>query len=125
MRGLLVRKEPLQKILSGAKTWEMRGSKTGVRDTFALIQSKSGTIVGTADLIDCVGPLTAEEMQKHKERHRVDNEVLGRGPLYPRTYAWVLTNVRVFQTPLPYKHPPGAVIWVNLDRLAGQINRRR
>jgi hypothetical protein len=30
------------------------------------------------------------------------------------THAWILTNPQLFAEPVPYKHPQGAVIWVNL-----------
>ena len=30
-------------------------------------------------------------------------------------YAWVLKDVIRFKTPVPYKHPSGAVTWVTLD----------
>lgn len=39
-RGLLVLKEPLDKILAGTKTWELRGKTTERRGPIALIESK-------------------------------------------------------------------------------------
>jgi hypothetical protein len=33
---------------------------------------------------------------------------------YERTFAWVLQNARRLSEPVPYSHPYGAVIWVNL-----------
>tara|TARA_R110002096_G_scaffold92501_3_gene209109 strand:+ start:458 stop:682 length:225 start_codon:yes stop_codon:yes gene_type:complete len=29
-------------------------------------------------------------------------------------YAWRLCNVKKYNKPIPYNHPKGAVIWVNL-----------
>src|SRR5882724_4942048 len=55
--ALIIREEPLSKILAGTKTWEIRGSATKRRGRIALIQSKSGLVVGTCDLVDVVGPL--------------------------------------------------------------------
>jgi hypothetical protein len=31
------------------------------------------------------------------------------------TYAWVLSAAKRLKTPVAYKHPQGAVIWVTLD----------
>ena len=33
----------------------------------------------------------------------------------PYEYAWVLANARAFREGIPYRHPLGAVIWVNLS----------
>jgi hypothetical protein len=30
-------------------------------------------------------------------------------------YAWVLENARPLSAPIAYRHPPGAVTWVNLS----------
>lgn len=32
---------------------------------------------------------------------------------------WVLDNAKRYDTPIPYVHPKGAVIWVNLEKLVG------
>ena len=58
MRGILIKPPWIEKILSGQKTWEIRGSRTKVRGTIGLIKSKSGMVVGVADLVDCVGPIS-------------------------------------------------------------------
>jgi hypothetical protein len=55
-------------ILDGEKTWEIRGSRTSVRGQVALIASGSGTVVGVCDLVDCIGPLTAEEFRKNTKK---------------------------------------------------------
>ena len=58
VRALLIRPEPLHKILIGNKTWEMRGSATKIRETIGLIPSRSGTVLALCDLVDCIGPLS-------------------------------------------------------------------
>jgi len=30
-------------------------------------------------------------------------------------FPWVLENARRFETPIPYKHPRGAMIWVDVE----------
>ena len=61
MGCLIIKKEHLDKILNGEKTWEIRGSKTHKRGKIGLIQSGSGTIVGECELIDCTDELSKEE----------------------------------------------------------------
>ena len=46
--GLIIRPEPLEKILSGRKTWEMRSDTIHKRETIALIQKGSKAIYGMA-----------------------------------------------------------------------------
>jgi hypothetical protein len=33
---------------------------------------------------------------------------------YKRTFGWVLQTAHRLKQPVPYSHPSGAVIWVNL-----------
>ena len=46
----------IDRILEGTKTWEIRGSKTLVRETIGLIASGSGTVVGVCDVVGSVPP---------------------------------------------------------------------
>lgn len=114
MRALLIRPQWLEKILKGTKTWEIRGSKTLIRGTIALVPSGSGTIVGLCDLIDCIGPLTDDVFRKNasKAGMRADEAKLG---WYRNTYAWVLASPRYLKKRVKYVHPSGAVIWVKLE----------
>jgi hypothetical protein len=119
MKALLIRPAPLAMILDGRKTWEIRGSKTKIRGTIALIPSGSGTITGLCDLVDCIGPLSANQFRRNsaKAGMRRSEAELGR---YKNTFAWVLDNPRPLKKPLPYKHPSGAIIWVKLDGTVAQ-----
>jgi hypothetical protein len=116
-RGLLVLKEPLDKILNGTKTWEIRGKRTARRGPIALIESKSGHVVGSCELVDVVGPLTLPELHRNARRAGFLPSQLP----YARTYAWVVRNAQRLAKPVPYQHPSGAVIWVRLD--AGVVRR--
>lgn len=109
--GLLILKEPLDKILAGTKTWEIRGKATARRGPIALIQSKSGHVVGTCDVVDVVGPLTLAELQRNASRTGFRPNELP----YATTYAWVVRDARRLPEPVPYRHPAGAVIWVRLE----------
>jgi hypothetical protein len=114
LRALLIRRPWIDLILDGKKTWEIRGSRTSVREAIGLVASGSGTVIGVCELIECVGPLTAEEFYKNAKKAgmRPSEAKLG---WYPQTYAWVLAKPRILKRPVPYQHPSGAVIWVRLD----------
>jgi hypothetical protein len=109
-RGLLILKEPLDKILAGTKTWEVRGKATARRGPIALIESKSGQVVGTCEIVDVVGPLSLPELLRNAKRTGFRPSELP----YATTYAWVVRRARRLKTPVPYQHPSGAVIWVCL-----------
>jgi hypothetical protein len=117
MLGLLVRRPWIGKILEGSKTWEIRGRNTKIRGTIALIESGSGKVVGTCELADVRGPLTLSEMLENTSKHCERAEDLQSGLPYRTTYAWVLKNAKPLEEPLPYKHPPGAIIWVKLPEI--------
>jgi hypothetical protein len=115
MKGLLIRQPWIDLILSGEKTWEIRGSKTKIRGTIALIQSQSGLIVGTADLVGCTPKLTPEDMNKAQKLHQIHEPFIDSTMPYDNTYAWILLGAKRLPKPIPYEHPQGAVIWVNLE----------
>ena len=115
LRALLIRHPHIDKILDGEKTWEIRGSRTNIRGPIALVASGTGTVIGVCELVDCVGPLTSDGFRKNaaKAGMRPSEAKLGG---YRQTYAWVLANPKGLKKPVAYKHPPGAIIWVTLDR---------
>ena len=112
-------------ILAGKKTWEIRGSRTTVRETIGLIPSGSGTVTGVCDLVDCIGPLTAEEFRKNARKAGMLPSEAQLG-WYQQTYAWVMESPTNFERPVAYEHPSGAVIWVRLDvGVERQIQKQR
>ncbi len=112
-RGLLIMKEPLDKILAGTKTWEIRNTAVNIRGPIALIESGSGHVVGVCELVASVGPLSAAEFRRNHRRHGNPPDVTrGYGT---RTHAWVVQNARRLPKPVPYEHPSGAIKWVKLD----------
>ena len=124
MSALIIRNAPLDKILAGTKTWEIRGSRTKIRETVGLIQSLSGTVVGICELIDCFGPLTAGEFRRNARKAGMNPSEATLGG-YEKTFAWVLANAKRLKTPVPYKYPSGAVIWVELDEATLRSVKRR
>jgi hypothetical protein len=124
MNALLIRQPWIDKILRGEKRWELRGSRTKVRGLIALIQSGTGTVVGTCELVDVERPLSLAELRRSTARHRVPANRFNNRLSYPKTYAWVLRGARRLHKPVRYEHPAGAVIWVNLSsRVATAIRR--
>ena len=110
MKALIIKKPWIDYILNGSKIWEIRGSKTKIRGQIELIQSGSGSIVGSCEIIDCK-ELSLEDYKNNIDKHNIqDVDTLP----HKRTFAWVLSNVKRYTIPRKYKHPNGAIIWVNL-----------
>jgi len=116
VKGLMSKSPHVENILAGKKTWDIRGSNTKIRGEIALIKSGSGTVVGTCEVVDVIGPLKFSDLEDNIDKHCVPKDQLDRVfGKYKKLYAWVLGKEEVFDTPANYKHPQGAVIWVNLD----------
>ena len=115
MKGLIVRSPWIEKILSGEKTWELRGSNTKIRGKIALIAGGSKAVCGVCELADAKGPLSGKQLMDNAHLHGVEKHVLEKGLPYSKTYAWILEKPVAFRSPVPYDHPRGAVIWVNLS----------
>ena len=115
VKGLIVDEPWISKILRGEKHWEMRSQATAVRGLVALIRKGSGKIVGVARVTGCRGPLSLDELRANKDRHCVSMDEFESGRAMKWTTAWELIGAQSLPTPVPYKHPFGAVIWVNLD----------
>jgi hypothetical protein len=112
MKALIVRKEWLDMILDGSKTWEMRSRPTKVRGWILLIEAGSGHIVGECVLEHSLPkPLTTEQKRLFQHRHKVTDLTL----LEKWCYPWILRNAKRYDKPIPYTHPKGAVVWVNID----------
>ena len=107
MDALIIKKPHIDNILSGIKTWEIRGSSTKKRGKIGLIESGSKTIVGEVELVDSI-ELTDELIRTNADKH------LAKNITYKKPHAWVLKNAKRYETPIPYKHPLGAIIWVKL-----------
>ncbi len=60
-RGLVIGEKPLQKILSGKKTLELRGKPNRKLGPVALIRKGSGKIYAVAEISESIGPMSFEE----------------------------------------------------------------
>jgi hypothetical protein len=119
LKGLIIDSPHIDNILSGRKCWEMRSKGTQQRGTIALIKKGSGMVVGVADLVDSHGPLSRDEMLANQEFHLITPERLEVPGVSKWRHAWILKNAKRLDRPVPYSHPNGAVIWVNLDEHVG------
>lgn len=111
MDGLIIKPNWADMVLSGVKPWEIRGSRTSKRGTIGIIKSGSGKVFGTVELVDCIPLLQPELIHENMHRHHVSLEMIP----YSKPWAWVFENPIIYPKPIPYKHPQGAIIWVNLD----------
>jgi hypothetical protein len=113
---LLIVAEPWASLLvDGDKTWELRTTSTKVRGSVGIASKGTGTIIGAVSLVDVHGPFSSEEIGEYEHLHQVpdDDTSTYSGP--QGLYAWGVADAVRFETPVPYRHPQGAVIWVLLD----------
>jgi hypothetical protein len=114
LKGLIIDEPWIGMILRGEKSWEMRSRGTSIRGQIALIEKGTGTIVGLAMLTDSPPPLNPAQMALHSPKHRIPPEKIAE-PGFKWFTPWILAGVRPLTRPVRYKHPSGAVTWVNLS----------
>jgi hypothetical protein len=113
LKGLVIDEPWVSMITSGQKTWEMRSRNTLVRGRIALIRKGSGTVVGVADLIGTLSKLSRAELRANVDKHCAPKNHIGDD--FKHNTAWVLERAQPLPRAVPYRHPRGAIIWVNLD----------
>lgn len=114
-RGLIIDTPWIDHILEGRKDWEMRSQATSVRGWIGLIRKGSGQVVAIARLVDCGKTLTPDEMVANETRHRIPERMIRSGEVAKWCVPWKLADIRPLETPVPYEHKSGAVIWVTLS----------
>jgi len=100
-------------IMAGQKAWDMRSCATTKRGAVALVRKGSGQIVAIARIAACLAPLSATGMAGTFDRHCIPQAMV-EGDGYKWFTPWVLADVQVLDRPVPYRHPSGAVTWVDL-----------
>ena len=112
MKGLIIKETWLNRIFdtTNPKDWEIRGTNTTIRGRIYLIQSGSGLIMGEAELVDSI-PFDVRKFEDNHNHHQILSWHM---IPYKQPYAWILKNVKKYTQPVPYTHPQGAVIWVNI-----------
>lgn len=114
-KGLVIDAPWISLILSGQKDWEMRSTGTSHRGWFGLIWKGMGSVYGIARLAGAGGPMSPQEMIAAFEHHRIPEEMIRSGAVAKWNRPWFLTDVIRLPTPVRYKHPNGAVTWVELS----------
>ncbi|MNU27379.1 hypothetical protein D3C71_157670 [compost metagenome] len=118
-RCLLVKDPHATSILTGRKLWEIRGSATKVRGRVGIAKSGTGMIFGSVEVVGSREVCLAE-LLKSPNLPPDEHEMFARiGQVYDRPHAWELRDAVLFDTPVPYRHPQGAVIWVTLPPSQG------
>ncbi len=115
MDGLIIKKEWCDKIFDENKTLEIRGQRSKRSEgTIAIIQSKSGFIVGQAFYVGCFEIKNSMEFKHYRDYHKINltMDQLQAEFNYKNVWAWRLKYAERFKKPKPYKVKPGAVIWV-------------
>jgi hypothetical protein len=112
-QALIIDEPWIGHIMAGRKTWEMRSRRTTRRGPVALVRKGSGQIVAVATVADCLPPLSPTQMAASFQKHRIPQAMIETAS-YKWFTPWVLSDVRVLQQPVSYRHPSGAVTWVDL-----------
>lgn len=115
MKALIINEPWISHIIDGSKTWEMRSRSTTIRGQFGLIKKGSGAISGVATLVGCGDPLTPEAMIRAFDKHCIPEHMIRNDQVAKWNCPWMLSSVRKLVSPVPYRHKPGAVTWVNLE----------
>jgi len=97
-------------ILDGVKPWEIRGTGTQIRGRVGVIFSGTGMIHGSVEIVGSE-LLLESDFEMFRSHHIIGTfEELP----YKEPHIWHLKDAIRFIEPIPYIHPHGAVIWVNL-----------
>lgn len=98
-------------ILDNEKLWEIRGTGTQIRGRVGVIFSGTGMIQGSVEVVGS-SLLLKEDFEMFRKLHHISEEF--EDLPYREPHAWYLKDAIRFTEPIPYQHPQGAVIWVNL-----------
>ena len=83
--ALTIKKEWLDLILEGKKTWEIRGTSTQRRGYIHFAESGSGQLRGRAKLVDC-RRLERSTFMQFQSRHRVPDVNMVKYKKYKRDF---------------------------------------
>lgn len=114
-RALILMPEPLNWILDGKKTWDVRSQSTPVRGRIALLERGTRRIVGTCTLTDCI-PITLDEyVANHAKMNRTRAELESWRHKQPAMqYAWVLADVQRLPASIAFTSPKDQIVWATL-----------
>lgn len=110
-KGFIVKEHWGNLILDGVKPWEIRGTGTQIRGRVGVIFSGTGKIHGSVEVVGSELLLEAD-FEMFRSHHHISGDF--RDLPYKEPHIWHLKDAIRFAEPIPYLHPQGAVIWVNL-----------
>jgi hypothetical protein len=110
--ALFVREPFAERIISGRKTWEIRTRPTHRRGRIAIMSQRG--LLGTVEIYDVAGPLTAADLVRHIGKHRAPLRLLHAYAAGRALYAWVLREPARLDPPLVLRHGRGPVVWFRL-----------
>ena len=108
---LLMKARWLDLILSGKKTWEIRGTQTTQRGIIHLALSGAGGQIAGQCRITKSYTINRKTLSKHFTKHRIEDLSI---VTYRKPHVWEISHVRRYKQPFLFDHPQGAVIWVRL-----------
>ena len=113
---LTIKKQWLDKILSGEKTVEVRGAtvrflRAGDTVYFAESGSQPACVVGKAKFSAVDGPVSADEFVASKRLHCVRSHELP----YPRTFFWHFSDAERLCVPVQRVRKRGCVVWSRFE----------
>lgn len=114
-RGIVIQKPWIDKILDGAKTWELRKDICHLRGP--LLLAEGSRFHGCVNLQDCV-LLEQDMLDRNGDKHCVGADVLANANF---KYAWILSEPLRFEVPVDYRHPQGAQKFFKVQRLAADV----
>ena len=107
LKGLVIAEPWISHILSGRKTWQMCPKISKHRGPMALVRKGSSSVIGIADLVECIPAQHEAEYRTTEALHCIPRaEQRGAANRWP--VAWVLENARSLQKPVRYRHKNGA-----------------
>ena len=113
--ALVLRSPWAHLVLSGLKTWELRGGKTLKRGRIGIALAGTGTLLGEVTLAGAKLLVDwQQDLRQNVDKHRVIDLKTLSG--YKKIWAWELANPKLYDQPVEYKHPKGAVTWVKLSK---------
>ena len=113
MSALIIKEPWASKIVSGEKTIELRTKRTKkIGQEIYIAKAGTKTLIGRVTIEKCV-QLTIDDYIKLQDKHLAPT-FYKNAFKKKKIYGWYLKNPIQFDNPLPYKHPPGAQMWVVL-----------
>lgn len=113
-KAFIVKKHWGNLILDDLKPWEIRSTGTQVRGRVGVIFSGTGMIWGSVEIVGS-SLLLKEDFDIFREYHHIPG-CFEKLP-YKEPHIWYMKDPIRFAEPIPYQHPQGAVIWVNLKEM--------